>query len=180
MKLQYVFSEEDELPRNLFMKASVKSDTHKFNHMEVAAHMEGGQFLLNKLYETYARFMLSEDEKSRMDTQRDYIKNIVNVESRRMRKPEAHITVKSLGLQRIFSLDSRMVEELLEKIAIESIEALKMHKVHSYEFMKIIDMNGHNALIPTESGLPVIISHSTPLVVSRSGPLADSIELKDM
>merc|ERR1719394_1327689 len=37
MKLQYVFSEEDELPRNLFMKASVKSDTHKFNHMEVSA-----------------------------------------------------------------------------------------------------------------------------------------------
>jgi len=178
MKLQYVFSEEDELPRNLFMKASVKSDTHKFNHMEVAAHMEGGQFLLNKLYETYARFMLSEDEKSRMDTQRDYIKNIVNVESRRMRKPEAHITVKSLGLQRIFSLDSRMVEELLEKIAIESIEALKMHKVHSYEFMKIIDMNGHNALIPTESGLPVIISHSTPLVVS--GQAMADMELKDM
>merc|ERR1712180_527565 len=178
MKLQYVFSEEDELPRNLFMKASVKSDTHKFNHMEVAAHMEGGQFLLNKLYETYARFMLSEDEKLRMDTQRDYIKNIVNVESRRMRKPEAHITVKSLGLQRIFSLDSRMVEELLEKIAIESIEALKMHKVHSYEFMKIIDMNGHNALIPTESGLPVIISHSTPLVVS--GQAMADIELKDM
>merc|ERR1719334_1786442 len=178
MKLQYVFSEEDELPRNLFMKASVKSDTHKFNHMEVSAHMEGGQFLLNKLYETYAQVMLSEDEKSRMETQRDYIKNIVNVESRRMRKPEAHITVKSLGLQRIFSLDSRMVEELLAKIAVESIEAIKMHKVHSYEFMKIIDMNGHNGMIPTESGLPVYISHSTPLVVS--GQAMADIELKDM
>merc|ERR1719394_1926415 len=114
MKVQYVFSEEDELPRTLFMKTSVKSKTHVFNKMEVAAHMEGGQFLINKLYETYARF-LSEEEKARIDTQSDIIKNIINVESRRMRKPEAHVTIKSLGLQRIFSIDSRMVEVLLEK-----------------------------------------------------------------
>merc|ERR1712002_113550 len=104
--------------------------------------------------------------------------NIVNVASRRMRKPEAHITVKSLGLHRIFSLDSRMVEELLAKIAVESIQALKTHKVNSYEFMKIIDMNGHNAIIPTESGHPVYISHRTPLVVS--GQASADVELKDI
>merc|ERR1711962_211771 len=127
MKVQYVFSEEDELPRTLFMKTSVKSKTHVFNKMEVAAHMEGGQFLINKLYETYARF-LSEEEKARIDSQSNIIKNIINVESRRMRKPEAHVTIKSLGLQRIFSIDSRMVEELLEKIAVESVEALSMEK----------------------------------------------------
>jgi len=177
MRVQYVFSEEDELPRTLFMKTSVKSKTHVFNKMEVAAHMEGGQFLMNKLYEAYARF-LPQDEVARMDTQRDYIKNIINVESRRMRKPEAHVTIKSLGLQRIFSLDSRMVEELLEKVAIESIEALNMQKTHSYEFLKIIDMNGHNVIIPTESGLPVYVSHSTPLVVS--GEAVADIRLTDI
>merc|ERR1712240_998104 len=142
MRLQYVFSEE------------------------VAMHMEGGQFLIDKLYETYNRFMLSEEEKARVNTQRDYIKNIVNVESRRMRKPEAHVTVKSMGLQRIFSLDNMIVEQLLEKVALESVEALQHHMVHSYQFMKIIDMNGHRAIIPTESGLPVYISHQTPLVLS--------------
>merc|ERR1711962_84256 len=132
MKVQYAFSEEDELPRTLFMKTSVKSKTHVFNKMEVAAHMEGGQFLINKL----------------------------------------------LGLQRIFSIDSRMVEELLEKIAVESVEALSMEKTHSYQFMKIIDMNGHNAIIPTESGLPVYVSHRTPLVVS--GEAVADIQLKDI
>jgi len=177
MKVQYVFSEEDELPRTLFMKTSVKSKTHVFNKMEVAAHMEGGQFLINKLYETYARF-LSEEEKARIDTQSDIIKNIINVESRRMRKPEAHVTIKSLGLQRIFSIDSRMVEELLEKIAVESVEALSVEKTHSVQFMKIIDMNGHNAVIPTESGLPVYVSHRTPLVVS--GEAVADIQVKDI
>merc|ERR1712002_1182044 len=92
--------------------------------------------------------------------------NIVNVESRRMRKPEAHVTIKSMGLQRIFSLDNMIVEQLLEKVAMESVEALQHHMVHSYEFMKIIDMNGHRAIIPTESGLPVYISHQSPLVLS--------------
>merc|ERR1712002_1099528 len=104
--------------------------------------------------------------------------NIVNVASRRMRKPEAHITVKSLGLHRIFSLDSRMVEELLAKVAVESIEALKMQKVHSFEFMKIIDMSGHRAIIPTESGLPAYISHQTPLVLS--GEAMADIQLKEI
>merc|ERR1719394_2392027 len=177
MKVQYVFSEEDELPRTLFMKTSVKSKTHVFNKMEVAAHMEGGQFLINKLYETYARF-LSEEEKARIDTQSDIIKNIINVESRRMRMPEAHVTIKSLGLQRIFSIDSRMVEELLEKIVVESVEALSVEKTHSVQFMKIIDMNGHNADIPTESGLPVYVSHRTPLVVS--GEAVADIQVKDI
>merc|ERR1712240_833805 len=118
MKVQYVFSEEDELPRTLFMKTSVK------------------------------------------------------------RKPEAHVTIKSLGLQRIFSIDSRMVEELLEKIAVESVEALSVEKTHSVQFMKIIDMNGHNAVIPTESGLPVYVSHRTPLVVS--GEAVADIQVKDI
>jgi len=165
MRLQYVFSEDDEVPRSLFMRNSVKSRTHVLSE-EVAMHMEGGQFLIDKLYETYNRFMLSEEEKARVNTQRDYIKNIVNVESKRMRKPEAHVTVKSMGLQRIFSLDNMIVEQLLEKVALESVEALQHHMVHSYQFMKIIDMNGHRAIIPTESGLPVYISHQTPLVLS--------------
>merc|ERR1719516_408327 len=161
MKVQYVFSEEDELPRTLFMKTSVKSKTHVFNKMDV----------------TYARF-LSEEEKARIDTQSDIIKNIINVESRRMRQPEAHVTIKSLGLQRIFSIDSRMVEELLEKIAVESVEALSVEKTHSVQFMKIIDMNGHNAVTPTESGLPVYVSHRTPLVVS--GEAVADIQVKDI
>merc|ERR1711962_23780 len=165
MRLQYVFSEDDEVPRSVFMRNSVKSRTHVLSE-EVAMHLEGGQFLLDKLYETYNRFLLSDEEKARVNTQRDYIKNIVSVESRRMRKPEAHITVKSMGLQRIFSLDNRVIESLLEKVALESVEALQHHMVHSYEFMKIIDMNGHRAIIPTESGLPVYISHQTPLVLS--------------
>merc|ERR1712121_527010 len=92
--------------------------------------------------------------------------------------PEAHVTIKSLGLQRLFSIDSRMVEELLEKIAVESVEALSVEKTHSVQFMKIIDMNGHNAVIPTESGLPVYVSHRTPLVVS--GEAVADIQVKDI
>merc|ERR1711962_966029 len=97
MRLQYVFSEDDEVPRSVFMRNSAKSRTHVLSE-EVAMHLEGGQFLLDKLYETYNRFLLSDEEKARVNTQRDYIKNIVSVESRRMRKPEAHVTVKSMGL----------------------------------------------------------------------------------
>jgi len=165
MKMQYVISEESQWPRNVYMKTSIRSKSHIVNALEAGVHMEGAPFLINKLYEIYSTF-LPEAEQERMNKNKADMKTIINIESRRMRRPEAHITIKSMGFQRIFSIDSRMVEELIEKVAIGSIDALRTHKRHSYDFLKIADLNGHNAIIPTESGLPVYMSHQTPLVVS--------------
>merc|ERR550519_2241676 len=95
-----------------------------------------------------------------------------------MRKPEAHVTVKVMGLQRIFSFDHKMVETLIEEITRDSMEALKRHNSLAKDFMKVIDLNGNHAIIATEAGLPVYIAHQTPLVIA--GRAALKAKLADM
>jgi hypothetical protein len=53
-----------------------------------------------------------------------------------------------MSLQRIFSIDNRMIQEVIEKITLESLEALKKKDNLSKDFNKFID-----AILPTESGL---------------------------
>jgi hypothetical protein len=65
--------------------------------------------------------------------------------------------------QRIFSIDNKMVQEVIEKITLESLEALRKVDSLSKDFNKIIDINGHHAILPTESGLPIHFYHQNPL-----------------
>merc|ERR1719292_91879 len=176
-KLQYVTSEESAFPKNVFLKDSVASKSHHTQNFEAAINFQGAEFIVNKMYEAYSA-LKPQQEQQRMDEQKNYIKNIVHVESRWARKPEAHVTVKVMGIQRIFSFDNKMVEKLMEEITRDSMEALKRHRSLSKDFMKVIDLNGNNAIIATESGLPVYISHQTPLVISGKASL--KAKLNDM
>merc|ERR1719228_2537045 len=176
-KLQYVTSEESAFPKNIFLKDSVASKSHHTQNFEAAINFQGAEYIINKMYEAYSA-LKPQQKQQRMDEQKNYIKNIVHVESRWARKPEAHVTVKVMGIQRIFSFDNKMVEELMEEITKDSMEALKRHRSLSKDFMKVIDLNGNNAIIATESGLPVYISHQTPLVISGKASL--KAKLNDM
>jgi hypothetical protein len=53
-----------------------------------------------------------------------------------------------MNLQRIFSIDNRMIQEVIEKVNLESLEALRKKDNLSKDFNMIID-----AILPTESGL---------------------------
>merc|ERR1719228_263109 len=169
--------QESAFPKNIFMKNFLVTKSHHTQNFEAAINFQGAELIVNKMYEVYSA-MRPQQEQQRMDEQRNYIKNIVHVESRWARKPEAHVTVKVMGIQRIFSFDNKMVEELMEEITRDSMEALKRHRSLSKDFMKIIDLNGNNAIIATESGLPVYISHQTPLVISGKASL--KAKLNDM
>merc|ERR1719228_1444258 len=169
--------QESAFPKNIFMKNFLVTKSHHTQNFEAAINFQGAELIVNKMYEVYSA-MRPQQEQQRMDEQRNYIKNIVHVESRWARKPEAHVTVKVMGIQRIFSFDNKMVEELMVEITRDSMEALKRHRSLSKDFMKIIDLNGNNAIIATESGLPVYISHQTPLVISGKASL--KAKLNDM
>merc|ERR1719228_1568658 len=169
--------QESAFPKNIFMKNFLVTKSHHTQNFEAAINFQGAELIVNKMYEVYSA-MRPQQEQQRMDAQHNYIKNIVHVESRWARKPEAHVTVKVMGLQRIFSFDNKMVEQLMEEITRDSMEALKRHNRLSKDFMKIIDLNGNNAIIATESGLPVYISHQTPLVISGKASL--KAKLNDM
>ena len=83
-----------------------------------------------------------------------------------------------MGLQRLFSIDATMIEEIIETVTRDTMEALNMDHSLTKDFVKIIDVMGHKAIIPTETGLPLHLHHATPLVIS--GKAALNIDLRDM
>merc|ERR1712013_873752 len=58
------------------------------------------------------------------------------------------------------------------------MEALNKDHSLTKEFVKIIDLVGHRAVIPTETGLPLHLHHATPLVVSGKASL--NVDLKSI
>lgn len=177
VKLQYVTSKESAFPKVAFYKTVVKSEAHKTNNLEASVYFQGAEYLINKMYETY-NSLLPTAEIVNLGDHKDYISNIINVKSRKMKEPKAHITVKMMGLQRLLSIDNTMVESIIEEITKEAMDALSKNHSLTKDFMKIIDVNGHKAIIPTESGLPIHFHHTNPLVVFGKASL--SVSLTDM
>merc|ERR1711962_1257458 len=92
--------------------------------------------------------------------------------------PAAHMSVKVLGLQRFFSIDATMIEQIIETGTRDAMEALNKDHSLTKEFVKIIDLVGHRAVIPTGTGLPLHLHHATPLVVSGKASL--NVDLKSI
>merc|ERR1719495_3088253 len=177
LQLQYINTPETIIPKNWFWKQTVKTETHRMEYVESSVHVQGAEYFLNKAYEAYNSMMTGED-KSQYDANKNYIRNILRVENRVAMPPAAHMSVKVLGLQRFFSIDATMIEQIIETVTRDAMEALNKDHSLTKEFVKIIDLVGHRAVIPTETGLPLHLHHATPLVVSGKASL--NVDLKSI
>merc|ERR1711887_503884 len=103
LQLQYINTPETLIPKNWFWKQTVKTETHRIEYVESSVYVQGAEYFLNKAYEAYNSMMTGED-KSQYDANKNYIRNILRVENRVAMPPAAHMSVKVLGLQRFFSI----------------------------------------------------------------------------
>ena len=177
VKLQYINSPESVIPKNMFLKQTIKTETHRMETIETSVYTQGAEYFINKMYEAYNSMMTGTD-KAQYVANKNIMKNILRVENRVALPPAAHITVKMMGLQRLFSIDATMIEEIIETVTRDTMEALNKDHSLTKDFVKIIDVMGHKAIIPTETGLPLHLHHATPLVIS--GKAALDIDLRDM
>jgi hypothetical protein len=173
LDLRYITSRNSPFPRSVFMKSNVQSRTHTTDNIETIFHLQGAESIINKMYKMYSQFMPDHIRHER-NSKSDYIKNLLPVKSRLKRKPEAYLTMKLMGLQRIFAMDTQTFEAMLDAIAWDRIEAMFTDKTYTMDFLKIIDVSGHSAIIPTECGLPLYVSHKTPVVVSGKASLSEN------
>merc|ERR1719348_2159019 len=177
VNVQYINGPESIIPKNTFIKQTIKTETHRMETIESSVYTQGAEYFINKMYETYNSMMTGTDE-AQYVANRNIMKNILRVENRVALPPAAHITVKTMGLQRLFSIDARMIEEIIETVTRDTMEALNKDYSLTKDFVKIIDVMGHKAIMPTETGLPLHLHHATPLVIS--GKAALNIDLRDM
>merc|ERR1712001_356592 len=85
-------------------------------------------------------------------------------------KPEAHLTLKFMGLQKLYSLDEELVQTIIKKVS-DLSEMGELEKGVKTEYFKILDLFRTKYIIPTESGMPVYLAIKTPAVTYLKGGL---------
>ena len=158
LKLQYVNSEESAIPRTMYVKSDVQTKSQKKELFESAVYIQGSEVLVEKLYNMYS---LIQNQKVPKHTQ----ESVLNIKNRMTKQPEAHVTLKMLGLQRFYSIDSQFVQGIILQLTNEFTEDSQSMGIKK-DFLKVIDLDGYSNIIPTESGIPLYVQHRTPMVIS--------------
>lgn len=170
LKLQYVNSEESAFPRTMFLQSEISSKAQTMKPWESSVYLQGADTFLDELYNGYKYWsQLSHQQKP---------EEKLTYEPRQTRKPEAHVTLKMFDLQRFFSVDY----EYMQQVAMEMAKEMSQQGAVKKDYMKVLDLSYHQAILPTVSGLPLYLHHRTPLVVSAHTSLtrgrAGSLEMK--
>ena len=158
LKLQYVTSEESAVPRTMYVKSDIQSKSQSKDMFESAVYVQGSEVLMEKMYNLYKIVQNQELPKYKQES-------ILNIKNRMAKHPEAHVTLKMLGLQRFYSIDSEFIQGIVLQLTNEFIKDNQSNGIKK-EFLKVLDLDGFNYIIPTESGLPLYVQQRTPMVIS--------------
>jgi Domain of unknown function (DUF1943)/Lipoprotein amino terminal region len=171
-KYQLTSSEESAIPKLMYSKLQVKTQSSIEELMETAFYIQGAEDVFEKLYDLYSAMSIRTKEPRDREVLDQNTKEVeekmgkLNIESRKSLTPEAHITWKFIGLQKLYSLDAEYVNDILRQISsvvAGSQDILKrgMEK----EYLKVLDVSGSDYAFPTESGITAFISVRNPIVV---------------
>merc|ERR1711887_378351 len=163
LKLQYVNSEESAVPRTMYAHSDVESRSHAMEMLDSAVYIQGSEELIEKLYTLYHKMQ-------GVDAPIKQQESVLNIRNRMVKQPEAHVTLKMLGLQRFYSIDSQMIQGIIRQLTKEFYNDGQSRGI-TKNFLKVLDIHGYTNVIPTELGLPLYVMHRTPVVISTHASL---------
>merc|ERR1719312_2127547 len=163
LKLQYVNSEESAIPRTMYVKSDVHTKSHAMEMLDSAVYIQGTEELIEKMYNTYRKI---QGQDPLMQEQ----ESVLDIKNRMIKQPEAHVTLKLLGLQRFYSIDSQMIQGIIGQLTKEFYNDGQSRGI-TKNFLKVLDVHGYTNVIPTELGLPLYVMHRTPVVISTHASL---------
>lgn len=167
--IQWVSSEESFIPKSIYSRMEMRGIDNSAVPLEAHLYIHGAQYVIDQLYEMYSgRF-------DRQDTTHEQNNNFRELRERSSRlqiepryvdnNPEAHFTLKSLGLQKIYSLDAEFIRTIKEDL--ESLLRNRHDLTNGIlkEYFKVHDWSGSDTVFPTESGFPAYITRRNPSVL---------------
>jgi len=163
LKLQYVNSEESAVPRTMYAHSDVESRSHAMEMLDSAVYIQGSEELIEKMYTLYHKMQ-------GIETPIQQHESVLSIGNRKVKQPEAHVTLKMLGLQRFYSIDSQMIQGIIRQLTKEFYNDGQFRGI-TKNFLKVLDIHGYNNVIPTELGLPLYVMHRTPVVISTHASL---------
>ena len=166
-KLQWTTSEESFFPRSIFASANLKGRVSDIDALEAAYYIQGAESVIEKLQELYSS-LVGPDQGSDLTQNKIEIEELMRklgVQGSKSVAPEAHLTLKFMGLQKLYSFDSKYVSEIVQEITREVIDsAAKYERGVANTYFKILDLASADFLLPTESGMLALISGKSPTV----------------
>ena len=169
-KLQWVSTEQSAFPKSIYGKTTVRGIDFDAETFESYLYLQGAESVIEKLYDLYATIEerdITQKERQEREKNMEEIREQsekMNIETRtRDEKPEAHLTLKMLGLQKIYSLDTEMMNKIKEDIESAWRNGMSPRGI-SKEYFKVHDWTGLDTIFPTESGFPSYITRRTPII----------------
>merc|ERR1711887_348078 len=169
-KLQWTASEESFIPRTIFGKTVLTGPVSKIEPLETAFYMQGTETVISKLLEMYSELVTPEETSTVKKGEREVEEKlrVLGVQEKRFIKPEAHLTLKFMGLQKLYSLDEELVQTIIKKVS-DLTQSGELEKGIKTEYFKILDLYRSRYIFPTESGMPVYLAIKTPAVTYLKG-----------
>ena len=168
-KLQYTSTEESVYPRSIHAKASMQGLSSDVDALETTFYIQGAEYVIDKLYEMYSTLKdqgkgpqpeVSSSWREVQDKMRK-----LNIRDMDYEEPEAHVTMKFFGLQKLYSFDEKYVSEIVRKITSDiARNQAELARGMNFEYFKILDLMGSRYSFPTESGMPIFMKSRTPTV----------------
>merc|ERR1712142_554635 len=171
-KLQWTASEESFIPRTIFGKTVLTGPVSKIEPLETAFYMQGTETVISKLLEMYSELVTPEESSTVNKGDREIEEKMrsLGIQEKKFIKPEAHLTLKFMGLQKLYSLDEEFVQIIIRKVS-ELSKMGELEKGVKTEYFKILDLFRTKYILPTESGMPVYLAIKTPAVTYLKGEL---------
>jgi len=164
-KLQWVASEDSFIPRSIYANAELLGASSNFEAIEANLYMQGSEWTIEKLYDLYSNMVHPEFNTNENNREIEEILRKVGIQGKRQVKPEAHFTLKFMGLQKLYSVDEEVIQSIVNKVSTEVMEDLaQLERGLTTEYFKVLDLFGADYVFPTESGMPVEISVRHPTV----------------
>merc|ERR1711872_262485 len=169
-KLQWTASEESFIPRTIFGKTVLTGPVSKIEPLETAFYMQGTETVISKLLEMYSELVTPEETSTVKKGEREVEEKLrtLGVQEKKLIKPEAHLSLKYMGLQKLYSLDEELVQTIIKKVS-ELTQSGELEKGIKTEYFKILDLYRSRYIFPTESGMPVYLAIKTPAVTYLKG-----------
>ena len=173
-KLQWITSEESVIPRSIFTKASLQGESADIDGLEAAYYIQGAESVIEKLQELYST--IRGQSEGRATTQNkmevEELMRKLGVQGETAISPEAHLTLKFMGLQKLYSFDSQYVTKVITDVSRAFIEgAAKFEQGVTNKYFKILNLASTDMLLPTESGMLTLVFARSPTVAYNKAHL---------
>lgn len=177
-KYQWTSSEESAIPKLMYGKFKIDTMGSTIESLETAFYLQGAEDVIEKLYDLYSDISRNSDEsKGRefLDQNQREIKekmDKLNVEPRKTLSPEAHLTMKFMGMQKLYSFDAERVNEIVKYISSYFTGSKeKLRRGIEKEIIKVFDIAGADYAFPTESGIPAFITVRNPNIIHNKAEI---------